>query len=89
MQEVDEEGDGEDSAAASSRSEHDIRQQFEKFIEKMDRQKPHPSKPAPLVYSPGSSPASTGAATAIISGSPVSRGALQVHLLIFKKLSLI
>ncbi|KAK7073134.1 hypothetical protein SK128_005895 [Halocaridina rubra] len=44
--EVDEEGEvggeeKEESAAAGSRSEHDLRQQFERFLEKMDRRRPH------------------------------------------------
>nr|XP_045620161.1 uncharacterized protein LOC123771613 [Procambarus clarkii] len=34
----------EESAAASSRSEHDLRQHFEKFLERMDRRRSQPSK---------------------------------------------
>ncbi|XP_063880134.1 uncharacterized protein C11orf96 homolog [Scylla paramamosain] len=49
IKEVDEEGEaaGEDnqgSAAAASRSEHDLRQQFEKFLERMDRKRPYPQR---------------------------------------------
>ncbi|XP_050725249.1 uncharacterized protein LOC127002971 [Eriocheir sinensis] len=49
IKEVDEESEGtgedtETSAAASSRSEHDLRQQFERFLERMDRRRPHPPR---------------------------------------------
>ena len=83
FQEVDEEGgDGEGSAAASSKSEHDIQQQFEKFLERMDRQKPHPSKTVAFT-SYTKSPSSPGAATAVSTGSPVLRGTLQVLTILF------
>ncbi|XP_066952340.1 uncharacterized protein [Macrobrachium rosenbergii] len=50
IKEVDEEnevGTGEvteESAAAASKSEHDLRQQFERFLERMDRRRAHPPK---------------------------------------------
>ncbi|XP_071550174.1 uncharacterized protein [Panulirus ornatus] len=48
IKEVDEESElgeeTEQSAAAASRSEHDLRQQFEKFLERMDRRRPHPTR---------------------------------------------
>lgn len=49
IKEVDEEGEAaleenEVSAAAASRSEQDLRQQFEKFLERMDRKRPYPPR---------------------------------------------
>lgn len=50
IKEVDEEGEVggveevEESAAAATKSEYDLRQQFERFLERMDRRRPHPPK---------------------------------------------
>lgn len=48
IKEVDEEAevgdDAEESVAAASKSEHDLRLQFERFLERMDRRKPNSPK---------------------------------------------